>query len=221
MAKKKKEWEKKKVGRPKKGNKKRQSVLDKEISYIITSDMFPPFSFKGAYNTWFVDKPATEEEKQLCLDLLNNPDNQEVKFIGGEGLEKGKIRVLKFLQGILMDFTISQACARAGISKKQFTDFLGRNPEFSGVLNACRENIKMIAKETVYENIHTDPQMAFSLLKSRERERYAVDSGNKMEVNNFKNVVYIEKSEKDALENHITEFIEDKVIDAEITDSTE
>lgn len=133
-----------------------------------------------------VQRPAarTRAVQKNFAYLLKDKTFGELKVLSSANAwytDKGKLE--RLIMAFKYDATIKEACLLAGISIDQYKYFLELHPEFSPIIEACRQVPVLIARKTIVDNLHKDPATARWYLQkkapgefgSKVEERYAIE----------------------------------------------
>ena len=131
------------------------------------------------------------------------------KNLGGrpeELLKSEKVNQLKtaFSDGL----TIDQACVYAKISKQTYYNHIEKYPEFLDEINALRQNISILAKRNVVNRIKEGDEISSKWwLERKDKDEFSLKTETQLSGEVTEKVVYIDKEEKEAYNNHIDKII--------------
>lgn len=132
--------------------------------------------------TALATKPTTRRSNQRDFAyLLKDVTFGELKVQNSANAwwtDKGKLE--RLVTAFKYDGTIKEACLLAGISIDQYRYFIELHPEFSPIIEACRQVPVLIARKTIVDNLHKDPATARWYLQKKAPGEF----GSKVEERN-------------------------------------
>lgn len=85
-------------------------------------------------------------------------------------LDRGKLNNL--ITALKYGSTIKEASFSAGISVDQYKYFIECHPNFSTIVEACRQMPVLIARKTIVERLDKDPKLAKWYLEKKRSEEF-------------------------------------------------
>lgn len=77
------------------------------------------------------------------------------------------IKLNELIKAFKYDATIEEACIVAGITLAQYKYFASEHPDFSAVIEACRNLPTLTARKSVVEALPKDPNLSFKYLERK------------------------------------------------------
>lgn len=118
--------------------------------------------------------------------------------------------IAKLEQAFANAFTDEQACIFASISKDSLYDYIKKNHSFGDRKEELKKRVDIKAKTQVIEAIKNgDMPTAKWWLERKCKDEFSLKTETEHSGQIQSKVVYIEKEEKEAYEQHINKIIED------------
>ena len=92
--------------------------------------------------------------------------------------DRGKL--IRLINAFKYDATIKEACFSAGISLDQYKYFVEKHPEFSTIIEACRQMPILRARRTVVDQLGTDSKVAMWYLARKRPEEFSTAISDNM-----------------------------------------
>lgn len=84
-------------------------------------------------------------------------------------------KVKELLRCIGNDYTIEEACSRAGIYKQTFYNWIKKHMEFAVAVERAKSELHLYAKDNIARDIrdNKDTKLSVWLMETRQRDRYS------------------------------------------------
>ena len=94
--------------------------------------------------------------------------------------DRGKL--IRLITAFKYDATIKEACFSAGISADQYKYFVEKHPEFSTIIEACRQMPILRARKNIVDSLETDSKVAMWYLARKRPEEFSTAIADNMVV---------------------------------------
>lgn len=89
------------------------------------------------------------------------------------GWWRSREKIALLIEAYKLDASNKEAWAWAGISKKQYEDFISVHPNFPGIKDSLSQLQSLQARTTLVAGIKSDPYLALKYLKIKKKEEFS------------------------------------------------